>query len=94
MFENIGINLCSLTRQKEGQVLFKLLRSLRNQGLGHEVILSFLDVHVFSNCYFLQVFFSFTDHCLIFCKDVAQPAITAWSNAAVNCNPDPPNLGE
>ena len=34
MFENIGINLCSLTRQKEGQVLFKLLESLRNQGLG------------------------------------------------------------
>lgn len=63
MFENIGINLCSLTRQKEGQVLFKLLESLRNQGLGHELIVSLLDVAIFSKCCFLQVFFSFTDHC-------------------------------
>ena len=64
MFENIGINLCSLTRQKEGQVLFKLLLgSLRNQGLGHELIVSFLDAASFSKCCFLQVFFSFTDYC-------------------------------
>lgn len=63
MFENIRINLCSLTRQKEGQVLFKLLESLRNQGLGHELIISFLDVAIFSKCCFLQVFFSLTDHC-------------------------------